>query len=495
MSHPPRQYLAGLLLVAAGCRTTYVEDTAGARRAFADGRFEEAYRALAEAKPAGRDRVVYHLERAVVAHTTGDWARSNVDLEEARKLVGIDEEAGVGRRIGGTAATFLLDETAGPYPAEDYEQVLIPALKCVNHLLAHDPGDVHSIDRAYAAARASAELQKWLATEHDRELADADREAKSGGLRRDALLADLRPRYEAQFASLRGRANLFQNAFAHYLSALVLEMTGKTDAALIAAEKAYALDPGFSYLRDDLLRLSAAGGDAARGEKYRALFGAEPRAPGKDEGEAVVVYECGLAPLKEELAVRFPVPAGRGRLVWVKLVFPVYAARFNPSAFAALRAGDREARTEPLMDVEALAILSLRDRMPILATKMLLRAGAKAAAQIGLQEGGRRVGGRDGGGLLGLLLGILYAELSERADLRSWLTLPRSFQVARMTLPAGPQALSLRVCDAGGGTMTEIPLGTWEIRPGAKRFILLRTVGERSFAVVGRYATERAGAN
>ena len=494
MGFPFRPTLIAILVASAGCRTTYVEDTASARRAFADGRFEEAYRALAEAKPAGRDRVVYHLERAVVAHTTGDWARSSGDLEEARKLVGIDEEAGVVRKAGGTAATILLDETAGPYPAEDYEKVLIPALKCVNHLLAHDPGDVHSIDRAASAARASAELQKWLGEEHVRELAEADREAKQGGLRRDALLADLRPRYEAQFASLRGRAGLFQNAFAHYLSSLVLEMTGKTDTALIAAEKAYALDPGFSYLRADLLRLSAAVHDTARVEKYRALFGAEPRAPGKDEGEAVVVYECGLAPLKEELAVRFPVPAGRGRLVWVKMVFPAYAARFNPAAFAALRAGEREARTEPLMDVEALAILSLRDRMPVLATKMLLRAGAKAAAQIGLQEGGRRAAGNDGG-LLGLLVGILYAELSERADLRSWLTLPRSFQMARMVLPAGPQALSLRVCDAGGGTMTEIPLGTWEIRPGAKRFILLRTVGEKSFAVVGRYASERTGPN
>jgi hypothetical protein len=47
-----------------------------------------------------------------------------------------------------------------------------------------------------------------------------------------------------------------------------------------------------------------------------------------------------------------------------------------------------------------------------------------------------------GGGLLGVLVGA-WNLISEQADLRSWLTLPRYAHIARFNLPEGEQEIRL----------------------------------------------------
>ena len=69
---------------------------------------------------------------------------------------------------------------------------------------------------------------------------------------------------------------------------------------------------------------------------------------------------------------------------------------------------------------------------------MLIRQTLRAQAKHKMQQEAND----KGGALLGVLVGA-YNVLSENADLRSWLTLPRSAQIARLTLPEGAQTLTL----------------------------------------------------
>jgi len=67
----------------------------------------------------------------------------------------------------------------------------------------------------------------------------------------------------------------------------------------------------------------------------------------------------------------------------------------------------------------------------------------------------------------------------ERADLRSWLTLPNAWHAARLRLPAGLHSLELS--SLGGGYS---PLGTYDLEPGETLIVLARSFDQQLFAHV-----------
>ncbi|HRV83026.1 MAG TPA: hypothetical protein P5218_16460 [Planctomycetota bacterium] len=87
------------------------------------------------------------------------------------------------------------------------------------------------------------------------------------------------------------------------------------------------------------------------------------------------------------------------------------------------------------------------------------------------------------------LIAQIFSIVSERADLRSWLTLPSTWQAARLYPRPGP--VDLVVAAQGGET---VHLGTYELEPGETLFVLVRTIGPRTYAQVigGRSVTEPA---
>ncbi len=66
--------------------------------------------------------------------------------------------------------------------------------------------------------------------------------------------------------------------------------------------------------------------------------------------------------------------------------------------------------------------------------------------------------------------------ITERADLRCWMTLPDSWQASRLFLPAGAWPLSVRA-----GALTQ-PLGRFELAPGETMFVFVRTLGSQIHA-------------
>jgi hypothetical protein len=73
----------------------------------------------------------------------------------------------------------------------------------------------------------------------------------------------------------------------------------------------------------------------------------------------------------------------------------------------------------------------------------------------------------------------LVGVLLERADVRSWLTLPNTWHAARLRLPAGVHTLELSSLSGGFS-----PLGTYDLEPGETLIVLARSFDQRLFAHV-----------
>ena len=98
------------------------------------------------------------------------------------------------------------------------------------------------------------------------------------------------------------------------------------------------------------------------------------------------------------------------------------------------------------------------------------------------------------GELAGLLTQVafaVYTEVSEQADLRSWLTLPRNLQVLEVSLPAGSHDLALSIRSQAGAALNTLSLGAVEVVEGRRTFISARSIGPNIFANMGTRGAER----
>ena len=141
----------------------------------------------------------------------------------------------------------------------------------------------------------------------------------------------------------------------------------------------------------------------------------------------------------------------------------ILEASFEASA----QQGPPELRIE-LAHLRALAADQSEDRIAWLAAKSAGRAAFK-------YEVTRQLGNNYGD--WGFLVGTLFTLATEHADLRSWSTLPDSWQAARLFLRPGEHTLVLR---ALGGEQHE--LGRFALEPGETMFVFARSVGPHLYA-------------
>jgi hypothetical protein len=181
-------------------------------------------------------------------------------------------------------------------------------------------------------------------------------------------------------------------------------------------------------------------------------------------GELLVLFEDGFVPAKSEIKIPLPVP----RVGIVAIAFPFYSDRWNPPSSLELVANSQLlGRTEPLCDFRALAVKALKEKVPVIATRQIIRAAAKGATTRKLEK--------DAGPLAGFF-SMIWNIVSENADLRSWLTLPATAQILRTTLPADLYRLQLRFDGKTSPIYTDI-----DIEPDGKTILHVIRAGKQVY--------------
>ncbi|HNC04106.1 MAG TPA: hypothetical protein PLY05_12225, partial [Agitococcus sp.] len=219
-----------------------------------------------------------------------------------------------------------------------------------------------------------------------------------------------------------------QNAAPLYLAGLLYEAKRKFDDALIDYKRALSLVPNNRFLQEDVIRLAR---QLNRKDEFKHLANVATKLAKNNEGTIVIFYEEDFAPAKEELFLPFPWPEA-----WYTVAFPYYGDSWHsPQPLTIQHTFLKDSlSSQVLTDTQALAARALKDNYVSLLIRQTLRSQTKHKLQQQAQD--------QGGAVLGLLVGA-YNFLSENADLRSWLTLPRFVHLARFNLPEGEQSLKL----------------------------------------------------
>ena len=456
-------------VAAAGCSvvTDYPSRTRGAQAAFNNFDFDRAA-GIYKDKQTSLDHLCYRLERGTAMHTAGSYDESNRLFEQAFQDVrDFDNRASVSVRDS-TAflGTLVINEKTVPYRGESFERVYIHTFSAMNYLLKGDTSGARvEIRRAY-----NRQTKERLA--HQEEYDEAVKQSRSHGVSSSQALSLAQREYRTSGA-LKS-VNIFQDAFSFYLSSLVYEVLGEYGEAVVDAKKILVLRPESRLARQQIARCAKkAPGLVSGGAK---AYG-DVAIPGPGQGEVVVLYACGLAPVKREMKISLPVPSGRG-LTYNKVAFPVYRRRGSPVVAAeASVGGSSVGRTEVLSDVERKAMATLSQRLPTLVMKSILRAAVRYGIQKGILDAGHR---KDRGLRQVIAFGVgVVGAVVEQADLRSWLTLPQTFQATRGVVPAGSHSLSVELM-GGHGSALGVVHTPIEVREGRITVVVVRSVGARA---------------
>lgn len=395
------------------------------------------------------DKILYLLERGRIAQLQGKTEASLGDFSQVFDAMD-DIEARATLSASYSAAqgvALATNDNAIPYQGAAYERIFAHQFQAYNYLAKNNA------EGALVEVRRANEYQNVALEKHHRKIAKAEKKARKNELAINP--DDYDHRLFAMSEAVGKVKNSFQNAYTFYLSAVIYESSGKFNDAYIDYKKALEIYPNNRSVQKTVLRLAK---QLGMNQDYKAMRKQWKLEAGKlkeGSGEVVVIFEQGFVPKKKEISLPIPTPASLHAVA-----FPVYQRDWEPySPLSVSAQGALLGETAAIVDVYSLAARALKEKMLAMILRQALRIGVKNELQDTAEEKGGQLAG---------FATLIYNIISERADLRSWLTLPQNAQVARYALPAGEHQLKLEY-----GFNSEVVVAT--IKPGG--ITIIRVVG------------------
>ena len=384
------------------------------------------------------DKILYMMERGRVSQLANDKKSSIEDFKQVIEAMEANEDKAT-ISLTDTAAqgsALLSNDNAIPYAGDGHERVFVHQYQAMNYLFSND------LDAARVEVKRANLEQQIALNEHESELAAAEEKGRE--------FAEDNKSFMDAFSALESVAgkvkNSFQNAYTFYVSGVIYEILGNPNDAYIDYKKALEIFPDNVYVQKDVLRLAKQLGMTNDYAMYKKRYSVDLKNPEKDEGEIVVLFEHGYAPVKTEVMVG----VFTGKQVQ-KVAFPTYAMQWqDPSSLTvSIDGGAALGNTSPIVYVQSMAVKALQEKLPAMLTRQLLRVVAKKemAEQVGKASPWAKLGAD------------IYNIVSENADRRSWLTLPNDAQLLRSYLPQGEYQLKLNNGRAAGMVKVKVEPG------------------------------------
>jgi hypothetical protein len=357
-----------------------------------------------------------------------DFNGSNQALEAAKA----EMERLFTASVSENTLTFVVNDATVSYAGDDYEQVLVHLYMALNYLELGQP-----------------------------------KEARVEALQVDIKLREIGEKIPAN--------KFTEDALSRYLTALIYEELGEWSDAMIDYRKAYEAYKKYQVnfgvpvpdmLKHDLVRLAQRQGLKDELAQYKKEFGIAPAQEenhaSEQEGELVFVLNNGLAPIKREkvTGVFTPPPSvvidstkphkqvTPAPPVSVSIALPYYESRPNKVLSARVSVSGKQASTQMMENIDAIARASLDSRMTAITARSVARAISKGAIQESVDRAGSNRNNDATAALIGSFAVRVAAIATEHADTRSWLTLPANVQMARLPLPPGSYTVTVDLLGA-----------------------------------------------
>ncbi len=355
-----------------------------------------------------KNSVLYNLDIGLLFHYAGEYDSSTKYLFSAEREI----EDLFTKSISIGALSFVLNDNIIPYEGEDFEKVL------VNVFLALNYAKKGMSDDALVEAR-KVDLK----------------------LREYSRKYDEKNRYK-------------EDAFIRYLAGVLYESGGEINDAFISYRKAYETYQVYAkeyrtntptFLLDDLVRTATLLSFSEEAELYRSLGGKLFISGAKPVGSVILILYSGKGPIKEEVRPTVMVPDSFGVIHTFQIALPKFVSRNQQNHNYIIKLVSNHdtlsMRSELAENITAIADKALDDRL----TMIYLKSGGRALLKFFAAEKMKKELKKGSDNILTNILGSLAVDAAigatERADLRTWRTLPAEIQIARFNVHPGTYQL------------------------------------------------------
>lgn len=441
-----------------GCSTMpgHKAELDAGQAAFRKGSITEAGERLesfAEANAESPDAVLAYCEIGNVCRFNGETEKSLKYFDECeRRIMELDRSPEFS--VSGEGAAALTNLRALPYRGKNYERIMLNTYKALAYM------ETGEVDRARVELNKAYQWQKEAAHRNRKRIEKAQAAAKAEAedgekqgydvqrARRDEKLSEgLEQLYES--AESCSPYSDYVNPFCEWLQGLYY-MAAPADSA------------DLEHARKRLSRVKEMAGDNRYVDEDLAL--ADSLAKGKKfPATTYVIFATGNVPEIGQIRLDIPLFVVTDQVDYVGVNFPRLVPDDTFVDRLTVRANGGEYDTELLADMDSVAAREFKDALPVVVTKTLLSSGLKA----GLATAVRSAAGDNAiASTVARFGGVAYQAATNLADTRSWESLPKQFQYARLPTP-------------GTGTVVVVPLGEEDrelsVAPGETNLVFIRS--------------------
>lgn len=417
-----------------------------------------------------KNRLLYWLERGSVALAIGDSAKAIENLNKADDYMEVLRESNTGDDVG----KWLLNDTAAPYYGASYENMYAGVVKLLANLAANRIDGGATVEARRLASKADS-----LRDKYERAIAQL-KESPDYAAAQQALGERVKTTTDGQFV---------ESSLGTYLTAITFMKSGESSLQDVAGRRLASTLELQRSLQPEVRaeRFADVGGLRAGDVNLLAVAMSGP-------GPRKVAEKFGPIPIYT-YTLYFEVPkfvrrAGRARgarVVVARLQSPTIAtdaaakpagaeAIVTSAAPVAVVPGEIVATAELdlVEDLNAVAEENFRRELPAIYTRSIIRSSAKAAAwAVGTEAARRGTSNAESAQaaveIIGIIGGLLFVSQTEKADLRTWLTLPGRAHVGTLKLEPGTYATRIEyLSGSGGGVLYAAPWKAMTVQPGAR---------------------------
>lgn len=416
----------------------YNQQMQGVKQAQQQGHFQAAIKFIPSRSNNSASYGLSLLEKARLEYLSNNYAQSQKDFAQVYSLIQQAQQAAkieLSRSVENVAAV-LSNDNATRYDIPLYEQSMLNSYQALNYLAQQDlSGAVVEIRRANL-------VQQQALKEHADSIYRSEEEMVKQGLNSNGLANQ----YPSMNEAIGQVKNGFQNAYTFYLSALLYEAEGQHNDAYIDYKKALEIYPSNHYLQQDVWRLANALQMTDDINQFQNSLGqdvtqvnsgsAKTSTKTKNQGQVVIIVENGIVAAKQELSLNLPIYTSHNDMRFYSIAVPSYQNDLPVYSPLALSYQGKRYQSEEIVRLQSLAAKQLKDQLPSIVTKQIIRLVAKEKIR---QQIARK------GGDIGNIFASIYNMATEKADTRSWSTLPDSIHILKVNLDVGNHQLTLNI--------------------------------------------------
>jgi hypothetical protein len=351
------------------------------------------------------DTILWGIQGGTLARNCLDYKKSNTlfDKAESKYKTEVDLDSVI-NNTGESAGAVLVNNNVLDYEGNTYEKVMVNTYKGLNFAQLGDSANARvEFNRALDRQRRAKSKYKKEILAKQKKLSKDKKNLKIA--KNKQTQSAINKNYNEIFSGFRAYPD-FINPFATYVSGIYFMLDGDNRKARSILKDSMKMDPTNSQIRSDYA-LSKKGSLKRSRQKY-----------------AWVVFENGQGMVKDEIRVDIPLFLVSSNTMYTGLALPKMVERAE--AYPYLKVNGKN--TKQVCNMDNVIKTEFKKRLPGIVTEAVVGAVAKTVIQKQLSDKNAGLG----------LLGAIYQAATNKADVRSWTSLPKNFQSIRVPVNGKP---------------------------------------------------------